>query len=752
MSASSSGAGILPASSGCQPVFVTRARCPAASGWKPAPLPSDIWRMRPCKKWQLADLAGVARVCLVYKGHPVKPALAPILTWKPGSFGLKNVWIGLIPLLAAGVLAFRAQGAVPPTITQQPQSLAVAVGEDATFTVTVTNTATMPINYQWRKGSIPLTNILLNATPCSLTLFNVQTNVTASNGPGSYRVAISNAATPIALVGSPLVSLAMIAATAPVALTDIATEIAGDGATLNGSVNPNGPTTWFQFKYGLTESYGNSTPLVKVGNGTNLLPVSAGTAGLIAAKTYHYQLVASNRAGMSAGADQTFTTTDTLLPPPLAAGLPAAAVALAPAVLNGTVNPNGGYAGVYFEYGPTTNYGNTAITNIVHGSEWVLVSTFLAGLSTETAYHWRVVAFNSSGATFGADQLFQTFPMPEAVTLPISRITINDLLLTGSVNPHGAEASVHFEYGGTTQYGSSTAPVDVGNGTEAILVSNLVARLPGYTNYHFRLVVVNAGGTVYGADETFLLDGAPPLNFTTLAGDAGGIGSVDGMGSAARFSGPTGVAVDGGGNVYVADSDNNTIRKITPTGMVSSLAGLAGQSGCVDGTGSAARFFAPVGLDVDRAGNVYVADGDFKLRKIPTTGEVSTLAGLPGSSGSADGTGSDARFAYPFDVAVDTTGNIFVADWYNYTIRKITSRGVVTTVAGLARTSGSTDGTGSDARFYEPNSVAVDTVGNLYLADFGNPTIRKISPGGVVSTLAGQAGRTGDADGSGTNA
>src|SRR5207245_2356847 len=142
--------------------------------------------------------------------------------------------------------------------------------------------------------------------------------------------------------------------------------------------------------------------------------------------------------------------------------------------------------------------------------------------------------------------------------------------------------------------------------------------------------------------------------------------------------------------------------------------------------GSAARFFYPEGVAVDGSGNVYVADqANFTIRKITPSGVVTTLAGLAGSRGSADGTGSAARFSDPYGVAVDGSGNVYVADTSNYTVRKITPSGVVTTLAGLAGSSGSADGTGSAARFYQPTGVAVDASGSVYVADYGNDTIRK---------------------------
>src|SRR6185369_16117483 len=206
-------------------------------------------------------------------------------------------------------------------------------------------------------------------------------------------------------------------------------------------------------------------------------------------------------------------------------------------------------------------------------------------------------------------------------------------------------------------------------------------------------------GLVLTIRQGFAQSAYTPYTFTTLAGNTG-YGSADGTGSVARFYYPYSVAVDVGGNVYVADRGNNTIRKVTPSGLVTTLAGRAGSIGGTDGPGSDARFNGPSGVAVDSAGNVYVADsGNYTIRKVTPMGVVTTTAGLAGSQDSADGTGSDARFYFPFGVTVDSADNLYVADAGNNTIRKMTAAGVVTTLAGLAGTSGSTDGTGSVARF-----------------------------------------------------
>jgi sugar lactone lactonase YvrE len=268
-------------------------------------------------------------------------------------------------------------------------------------------------------------------------------------------------------------------------------------------------------------------------------------------------------------------------------------------------------------------------------------------------------------------------------------------------------------------------------------------------------VAVDSATNVYVADTYHeeirkLTPSGSAWTISTLAGN-NTLGTNDGTGAAARFFSPSGITVDSLGNLYVTDDVNDTIRKVTGGGVVTTLAGSPQKPGSNDGTGGAARFSDLFGIAVDVSGNLFVADNE-QIRSVTSAGVVKTLVGLAVGTGSADGTGEAARFNYPGGVAVDGVGNVFVADAGNSIIRQITSAGIVTTVAGMALTTGTNDGIGGNARFAGPGAVAIGPGGTLYVADTGNSTIRQISAAGVVNTIAGLAKSTGSADGIGTAA
>jgi NHL repeat-containing protein len=254
-------------------------------------------------------------------------------------------------------------------------------------------------------------------------------------------------------------------------------------------------------------------------------------------------------------------------------------------------------------------------------------------------------------------------------------------------------------------------------------------------------------------------------NWTTIGGVANTFGGSDGTNSAALFYQPYGVAPDGSGNLYVADYSGDTIRKMTRVGtnwVVTTIAGQFLNAGSADGTNTAALFNQPRGLVVGSNGNIFICDGaNYTIRMLTAVGTnwvSSTIAGSVGNVGNVDGIGTASQFDSVDGIIQDKAGNLFVASYGGDTIREITPSGtnwVVSTIAGLAGTAGSTDGIGSNARFRMPYDIAIDSNGNLFVTDHGNNTLRELKLVGSnwsVSTIAGSSGNTGSADGSDNNA
>lgn len=281
--------------------------------------------------------------------------------------------------------------------------------------------------------------------------------------------------------------------------------------------------------------------------------------------------------------------------------------------------------------------------------------------------------------------------------------------------------------------------------------ANGVGSAARFTNPHG--VTVDPSGNVFVADSgnTMIRKIAPDGTTTTFAGSTTA-GARNGSGSTARFQYPTGIVSDRAGTLFVADSDNNAIRKITPAAEVTTFAGQMPVNAYLEATGTAARFYFPAGATADAAGNVYVFDFNNVIRRIAPDGSTSTVAGNASAAhGTTDGKGSNARFYGPVSGVFDSSGNLFIADLYNHTIRKMTPDGTVTTFAGSAGNSGSADGTGSAARFNLPWGVAIDSKNIVYVADTYNHRIRTIDPNGVVTTFAG-VGNPGYKDAVGTSA
>jgi len=390
----------------------------------------------------------------------------------------------------------------------------------------------------------------------------------------------------------------------------------------------------------------------------------------------------------------------------------------------------------YYTLGFTLNDGPVSAPIVVAGA--VEVVRIVTGQTTSGTYSFANV--NAPGGTIdvGINANLQN-----PLTVSIVGATANlapgaSETLTASVVETGLNAVFVWYVNG----------VSAGTGSSFNFNAGSVA---GYS-YRIDVTAFSADGTRAGSGTITVQTAADiPENqgiVTTLAGTTTH-GSANGTGTAASFYQPQGIAVDSSGNVYVGDSFNHLVRKITPSGVVTTLAG-SGVQGSANGTGTAASFKYPGGIAVDSSGTLFVADtNNHQIRKITPAGVVTTLAGS-GLQGSANGTGIAASFYQPTYLALDPSGNLYVSDTSNHLIRKVTPAGVVTTVAGSG-VQGSANGTGTSASFYQPKGIAVDFLGNVYVADSSNHLIRKIAPGGVVTTLAGSSSY-GSANGVGTAA
>ena len=331
----------------------------------------------------------------------------------------------------------------------------------------------------------------------------------------------------------------------------------------------------------------------------------------------------------------------------------------------------------------------------------------------------------------------------QTATGPVFTYTVSPLTVTG-INPATGGFNTTVTITGTGFSSTAVNNIVKFNGVPAVVLSStsvsLVVTVPAKAGTGTVTVSENGvAATATGPVFNYL----PTLVVSTFAG-SGIAGFANGPGASAAFMAPFAVVVDASGNVYVADAGNDRIRKITPAGVVSTVAG-DGTSGFADGPAASARFNGPSGLALDAAENLYVVDQrNNRIRKITPAGIVSTIAGSA-TQGFADGPAAGAQFHTPVGVAVDAAGNVFVADALNYRIRKINTAGIVTTYAGNG-TQSFADGAAASAGFLFPSGLAFDATGNLYVSDMGSNRIRKITAAGVVSTLAGN-GIQGFADG-----
>ena len=303
-------------------------------------------------------------------------------------------------------------------------------------------------------------------------------------------------------------------------------------------------------------------------------------------------------------------------------------------------------------------------------------------------------------------------PQPVAMSVSISNLSISGLTVTNGVDKVDVPANA-------TSVEFPTKVIDPSKNPVSILAQ------PSFLT---KCELSNAAGTAIACR-------AAVVTVSKLAG-SGVIGRADGTGTAAQFADPIFVATDARGNAYVGDVDGYTVRKITAAGVVTTIAGT-GLLGNTNGPAATASFSSPRGIALDAAGNIFVTDtGNKVVRKITPDGVVSTFAGS-GAIGSADGVGTTASFSQQIvGIAADSVGNVFVGDYANNSVRKITSAGLVSTLAGNG-VAAAVDGVGTAASLDLPRALAVDAVGNVFLTSLGtsNNLIRKITPAGVVTTL-----------------
>ena len=399
--------------------------------------------------------------------------------------------------------------------------------------------------------------------------------------------------------------------------------------------------------------------------------------------------------------------------------------------------PSTAYGKYYFAMVQAINFDNSyytapqsnTISVTINPPTGVTMASYTSG-STSISVSWNSVpgatSYTVNFYASGNATPVQTFTSVTSLTQASTFTLVTNTTYYASVSANNATTSSAFEQSSNT---ISTLPTEytvttlAGSGAYSYVNSTG----HGATFRNPWGVTVAPDGTIYVADQDnhSIRKVTPEGVVTTLAG-TGAAGSANGTGTAASFNEPTGVAVDTGGNVLVSDSANDIIRKITTTGVVSTFV-------------ERGSFYGPFNLAVAPDGNIYVTDVyNHRIRKVTPQGLVSTLAGS-GSAAFADGAGTSASFNYPYGVAVAPDGTIYVADSNNHRIRKVTPEGVVSTLAGSG-SAAFADGVGAGASFYTPYGLTVDANGDVIVADSWNHRIRKVTTGGVVTTLAGNGG------------
>lgn len=373
-----------------------------------------------------------------------------------------------------------------------------------------------------------------------------------------------------------------------------------------------------------------------------------------------------------------------------------------------------------------TNTGNEINIPLSAVNVTTLITETIPNSLADTGYY-KFKLVNNTYTTYSGDSAVKIFAQPAITSFaPVKGVVGDEVTITGA-------------YFGATPAANTVTFNGQGATVIAATATALKVLVPaGASTGKIRVIVGDYG---INSTELFTILSAAATTVTTLAGD-GTNASTDGIGTAASFRTITGLAIDPANNLYVVENTHK-VRKVDANTAVTTFAG-SGTRAFADGTGTAASFDSPVGIAIGPDGYLYLPDyWNQRIRKISLAAEVTTIAGS-GTRGFADGPAASAMFSLPRDVAIDAHGNLYIADNSNNRIRKITPSGDVSTLAGNG-TAGFADGPGATALFRSPYGIAVDGSGNVYVADNGNHRIRKISPSGDVTTLAG-SGTAGFAD------
>jgi phosphodiesterase/alkaline phosphatase D-like protein len=389
----------------------------------------------------------------------------------------------------------------PPVVTINPATLIASCSAILNGTVDP-HGLTTTVYFQYGITS-SYGSITASQTKTGNTYQSVSANISGLTANTTYHFRIVAHNTAGITYGSDRTFTTLSATGPAVVTTNPATLIASFSATLNSTVDPHGLATSVYFQYGTTTSYGFTTAS-QTQTGCTYRNISANITGLSASTTYHFRAVAHNSSAITYGTDSTFTT---LSPtgPPVVTTSPATLLGSFSATLNGSVDPHGLSTTVHFEYGTTTSYGQTTANQTKTGNTYQSVAASISGLAASTTYHFRIVAYNASGTTYGADWTFTTLSptgAPVVITNPATSVTSSSATLNGTVDPHGLATSVYFQYGTTTSYGSTT-PSQSKTGDTYQTASANVSGLSGSTTYHCRIVATNSDGSVNGSDRTF---------------------------------------------------------------------------------------------------------------------------------------------------------------------------------------------------------------------------------------------------------